>query len=252
VSRIETGLRSDGHGVSSPLVVMSQPISQLSNMPPTAPRIADPPEKYQPLLRRLAGCLAVSCALLAVLYVFRAPLLVGLAEVWVVNNPAPKADAIVILGGGLENRPFAAAKLFCDGAAPRILYMDVKLSPAEEIGIILPEREQTHRILLRNGVPETAMTAIGTNVASTYDESKAVEAWMAKTGAKSIIIPTDIFHTRRVRWLFNKELRAIKPDIHVVATNPRRYNVQNWWRQEEGVIAFQNELIKYAYYRLKY
>jgi uncharacterized SAM-binding protein YcdF (DUF218 family) len=196
--------------------------------------------------------LTIGCTLILVFYVFRASLLKGMAEAWVVNEPATKADAIVILGGGLENRPFAAARLFHDGVARRILYMDVRLSPVEEIGVRLAESEQTHRILLSNGIPETAMTMIGSSVSSTYDESKAVQAWMEKSGAKSIIIPTDVFHTRRVRWVFGKEIGDAKAEIHVVAINPRRYTVHDWWRHEEGVIDFQSEIIKFLYYRFKY
>ena len=60
-------------------------------------------------LRRIAGFLTLGCVLLLVGYVFRAPLLTGLADAWVVNDPATNADAIVIPGGGLENRPFAVA-----------------------------------------------------------------------------------------------------------------------------------------------
>ena len=207
--------------------------------------------KYRCLLR-IAGCLILGCVLLLVGYVFRAPLLTGLADAWVVNDPVTKADAIVIPGGGLENRPFAAARLFRDGVAPQILYMNVRLSPAEEMGITPPERELTRRILLSNGVPETAMTMIGTNVASTYDESRAVRAWVEKSGAKSIVIATDPFHTRRVRWIFRKELRDTETDIHVVPVNPVRYRADDWWHHEEGVTAFQNEFIKYAYYRFEY
>jgi hypothetical protein len=32
----------------------------------------------------------------------------------------------------------------------------------------------------------------------------------------------------------------------------RYYGVTNWWQQEQGVIDFQNEIIKSVYYRLKY
>lgn len=213
--------------------------------------MSDRPLKPHRWLRRLVWLLSLG-ALLLVLVVCRAPLLTGLAEAWVVNEPAAKADAIVVLGGGLENRPFAAAKLFHDGVASTILYTDVRLSPAEEMGITLPEKEQTHRILLSNSVPETAMTVIGSSVASTYDESRAVRAWIEKTGAKSVIIPTDPFHTRRVRWVFRKQLRNTKTEIHVIAINPVRYRAEDWWRHEEGVIAFQNEVIKYIYYRFEY
>ena len=96
------------------------------------------------------------------------------------------------------------------------------------------------------------MTVIGTNVANTYDESRAVCAWIEKSGAKSIIIVTDPFHTRRARWIFSKELRSTKTEIHAVAVNPVRYRTGDWWRHEEGVIDFENEAIKYIYYRFEY
>jgi uncharacterized SAM-binding protein YcdF (DUF218 family) len=205
-----------------------------------------------PWLRRIAGFLTLGCVLLLVGYVFRAPLLTGLAEAWVVNDPVAKADAIVVLGGGPETRPFGAARLYHDDVAPMVIYTDVRPGPAEELGITPREAELTRRILLSNGVPETAMTLIGTNVASTYDESRVVRAWVEKTGAKTIIIPTDPFHTRRVRWIFTKELRGTKTAIHVVPVNPVRYRADDWWRHEEGVTAFQNEVVKYIYYRFKY
>jgi uncharacterized SAM-binding protein YcdF (DUF218 family) len=181
----------------------------------------------QRCLRRLGLCFVACCALLLVCYIFRAPLLTGLAEAWVVNDPVTKADAIVILGGGLQTRPLAAAKLFHDGVAPRILYMDVRFGPAEENGMILAQSELTRRILLSNGVPETALTMIGKSVNSTYDESKAVQAWVEKSGAKSIIIPTDLFHTRRARWVFRKELQDTNTEIHVVAVNLRNYEIKD-------------------------
>lgn len=202
--------------------------------------------------RRIAWSLVILFALLLAGYLFRAPLLTGVAHAWMVNNPVMKADAIVVLGGGLENRPFAAAKLYHAGVAPRILFMDVRHSPVEEIGITPSEGELTHRVLLRLGVPETAMTMIGKSVASTYDESRAVEAWMEKTGAKSIIIPTDLFHTRRVRWIFGKELRSLQPEIHVVPIGSPRYKADDWWQHEDGIIAFETEIFKNIYYRVKY
>ena len=204
------------------------------------------------ILLRLAWTLVMASLLVGIGYVFRAPLLTGLAEAWVVNDPVTKADAIVVLGGGVENRPFAAAKLYHEGVAPMILYTDVRPGPAEEMGIVSPEAQLTKRILLSNDVPETAMTMLGTNVASTYDESLAVRDWIEKTGSKSIIIPTDPFHTRRARWIFCKELRDIKTDMHVVSSQFVRFRANNWWRHEEGVIAFQNEAIKYLYYRFEY
>jgi uncharacterized SAM-binding protein YcdF (DUF218 family) len=203
-------------------------------------------------LRRIAGLLVALGALLLIAFIFRAPLLTGLARAWVVNQPAIHADAIVILGGGVENRPFAAARLFHEGVAPMVLYMDVQPGPAEELGVALPERELTRRILMSNDVPASALLAIGTNVASTYDESRAVRAWIKQTGATSIVITTELFHTRRARWIFRHELRDVPVKIYIAAVDPVRYKITNWWHNEEGLIQFQNEIIKSIYYRCKY
>jgi uncharacterized SAM-binding protein YcdF (DUF218 family) len=187
-----------------------------------------------------------------VLALFRVSIFTGLAEAWVVNEPPVKTDAIVVLGGGLDNRPFAAAKLYHEGFAPKILYMDVRLDAAAELGIAPSERELTRRILLSNNIPETALVAVGHGVASTYEESLAVRDWVEKNGAKSINIPTDPFHTRRVRWLFRKQLAPLNVQVVVEAAPTRVYSETNWWQHEQGVTTFQNEIIKFLYYRLKY
>jgi uncharacterized SAM-binding protein YcdF (DUF218 family) len=192
------------------------------------------------------------CCLAAVAIFFRVPIFRGMAEAWIVNEPLVKADAIVVLGGGLVNRPFAAAKLYHDGFAPKVLYMDVKLNATEELGVYPSEKELTRRMLLSNNIPETALVSIGHNVASTYDESLAVRAWIEKNGAKSIIIPTDPFHTRRVRWLFQKRLAPLHTQVMVETAPTRDYSETNWWQSEQGVIAFQNEVAKFVYYRVRY
>jgi uncharacterized SAM-binding protein YcdF (DUF218 family) len=192
------------------------------------------------------------CGFLLLVYIFRIPLLIGMAKAWVVNDPVTRADAIVVLGGGLENRPFAAAKLFHEGVASRIVYMDVRLSPAAELHVAQPEREQTRQILSSNGVPETAMTAVGNSVGNTYDESRAVRGWAETSGVRSIVIPTDPFHTRRVRWIFRRAFHDKGTAIHVVAVNPVRYRLEDWWQDEDGWVAFHSELLKYVYYRCNY
>lgn len=196
--------------------------------------------------------LLVGACLLMVLALFRVPILIGLAAAWVVDEQPAKADAIVVLGGGMEDRPFAAAKLYHEGFAPKILYMDVKLDAAGKLGIGLPERELTRRLLLSNNIPETALVAIGSSVASTYDESQAVRAWLEKSGCKSVLIPTDLFHTRRVRWLFHRELQDMHAQVQVQAVRPPTYGADDWWRHEEGLVAFESEVIKSIYYRFKY
>lgn len=179
-------------------------------------------------------------------------MLTGLANAWIVNETPTKADAIVVLGGGVEYRPFAAAQLYQQGLAPRVLIMDVKLSATDELGLTQPERAVTQQILLRHGVPNSSIDPIGQMVSNTYEESLAVGDWAQTNGVKRVIIATEIFHTRRVRWLFHKVLKGSGIDIQVVAVQPREYAATNWWRHEQGLINFQNEWVKLPYYWVKY
>jgi uncharacterized SAM-binding protein YcdF (DUF218 family) len=204
------------------------------------------------LLKRLAVTILVVCVLLIAGYVCRAPLLRGVASAWIVNEPLAKADVIVVLGGGPATRPFEAAKLYHQGLASRILVMQPKPGPASALGLIPSEAELTRQILINQGVPASALRILQNEVTSSYEESMVFRDWVKTNSIKSVIIPTDIFHTRRVRWLYRKELKSTGIKVSVDAVPVREYTARDWWRSEQGVVAFQNEVLKFAYYRLKY
>jgi uncharacterized SAM-binding protein YcdF (DUF218 family) len=203
-------------------------------------------------LKRLVITLVFLCALLVAVFVFRAPLLRAAATAWIVNERLTKADVIVVLGGGPDTRPFEAERLFHLGLAPKVLLMNPRPSPATELGLTPSEADLDQGVLLKKGVPSGDIFVTADIVTNSYDESIAVRHWAETNGVKSIIIPTDIFHTRRVRWLYGKELKGTSIQVEVEAVPVRQYSASDWWRHEEGIIAFQNEVLKYAYYRLKY
>jgi len=209
------------------------------------------PASPAPWRRRLLFLAALAGLFLAAWF-FRAPLLTGFAKAWIVDDVPAKSDVIVILGGGVEYRPFTAARLYREGFAPKVLIMDVSLSPTEEAGLKPSERDLTRRILAHEGVPDTAVEAVGRSVKNTFDESVAVRDWAATNGTTRLLIVTELFHTRRVRWLFHKRFKGTPVEIRVVAAAPYKYQVTNWWQHEEGLINFQNEWIKLPYYWLKY
>ena len=183
---------------------------------------------------------------------FHAALLRGMAKAWIVNDPLSQSDVIVVLGGGPDTRPFEAARLFHLGLAPKILLTNPKLTPSEQLGLVPSGVDLARRILLKKEVPENVISVTTEIVNSTYDESMAVRDWAQANNAKRIIIPTDIFHTRRVRWLFRKELTPLGIQVEVEAVPVRDYTEENWWQDETGMVAFQTEIIKYVFYRLKY
>jgi hypothetical protein len=76
----------------------------------------------------------------------------SLARLWIVSDGLDHADAIVVLGGGLDVRPAAAAELY-------------KLGKANRVAIGFSEYDQgrdarlTRTKLLQHGVPATAIVA---------------------------------------------------------------------------------------------
>lgn len=181
----------------------------------------------------------------------RVSLLQAAAQGWIVSDPVEPADAVAVFGGGVEDRPFAAAKYYKAGLVKRIALSNVSTSPAEQLGVEMSHTAENRAILIKLGVPEDAIAVFGENLANTRMEAAALHQWAKQNDIHSIIVPTEIFTTRRVAWMLRREFGG-DAVTRVVALNPLEYDRTNWWRHEGGVIAFQNEFIKYLYYRANY
>ncbi len=203
------------------------------------------------LRRGLLGLLLLFVVLGTGAWFARDWLLREAADLWVVSDPVGPADAVAVLGGGVEDRPFAAAKYYREGLVQKILVSNAHEGPAETLGIVTPDAEANRKVLLKLRVPESAIETFGYNLKNTHQEVLALHAWAKKTGAHSIIVPTEIFSARRVRWMLRRVF-GDKYVIRVPALDPAGYNRDNWWKHAQGIITFQNEILKYVYYRLRY
>jgi uncharacterized SAM-binding protein YcdF (DUF218 family) len=171
----------------------------------------------------------------------------------VVDEPIPEnADAIIVLGGGVNLRPAEAARLYQRGISRKILVARPDQQLVEQLGIIPAEHEIALRYLVGVGIPSDSIQPLGSNLTSTYEEALAVRVWLATHPARCLVIPTDTFHSRRVKWTFEKVLHGTGVEVRVTAVPPLTYTASDWWRCEEGLIAVQNEYLKSIYYRFKY
>jgi uncharacterized SAM-binding protein YcdF (DUF218 family) len=203
--------------------------------------------------RRLVPLLfATFVLILFIAWAARTSILRESAVLWTVSDPLERADAIAVLGGGVDLRPFLAADLYKKGLAHKILVANVKLSPIEKLGIVPRHTDLNREVLLKLGVPQEAIVGFGSDVSSTFDESRALAVWAKDTRAHTIIVPTELFPSRRQRWILNYELGPIGARAIIDAHKPLEYDIDDWWQHEEGLIDFQNEVIKYLYYRLRY
>lgn len=198
-------------------------------------------------------CLAGLAALVAIVWIQRASLLTAAGRLLIIDDPLPaRADAIVVLGGGMAHRPQEAARLYHLGIAPIILVAHPTNRTGLQPGLIPSEGELATTLLQRLNVPRDSIFAIGDGVTSTHDESQAALQWVADHPSRHLVIPTDIFHTRRVKWIFENTLREKQTQITVSVVPNHRYTAANWWHWPDGVMAYQNEILKLLYYWAAY
>ena len=202
-------------------------------------------------LRGVLLLVAVLVALAFAAWIGREPLLRTAADLWIVSDEIGPADAVAIFGGGLEYRPFAAAAYYRQGLVGKILLSNMASGPAEKLGVRPSHVDANLGALLKLGVPDTAIEPLGANLTNTYEEALALRDWVKRTGARSIIVPTEIFPSRRLRWVLHRVF-ADGVTIRVPALDPIGYGRDDWWKKEAGLIGFQNEVMKYLFYRVNY
>jgi uncharacterized SAM-binding protein YcdF (DUF218 family) len=200
----------------------------------------------------LIAAALIMVGLAGLAWVERAPLLRGVANLWIGSDPLKPADVAVVLGGGFDVRPFAAAELYHKGLVKKVLVSQVDDAGAVAIGAALGHTEINRQVLLKLGVPADAIETFGSSNKNTKDEALALLEWAQRHGSRVVIIPAEIFQARRVRWTFRHEFAGQAIGIEVAAFDPPQYTRANWWTTERGVIDFQNEILKFMYYRLKY
>jgi hypothetical protein len=110
------------------------------------------------------------------------------------------------------------------------------------------------KILLLEGVPESAITGFGKDVTSTKEESDALLEWVKAQNypqPPTILIPTEFLHTRRTRGIFNLVLGNYAHPL-VIGTPHSGFSIDEWWKAEEGLVVFQTEIAKSIYYLWNY
>ena len=122
----------------------------------------------------------------------------GAADLWISDEPAP-ADAIAVSAAGSISA-VCRGRLLSPWLAPKILISNIGATRAEELGVLQSHVRANSEVLQKLGVPAAAIEPFGDHLSDTFAEATALHEWAVRNGAHRIIVPTDIFATRRLRW----------------------------------------------------
>ena len=197
---------------------------------------------------RCRGCLLATAGALLFSVVVGVIFWVSAGRFLAAPDPLSPADAILVLGGESSGfqRTWHALSLYERGYAPIVVFSGGTLADA---GIACSSAGLSLEAAQELGLPAGAAVILD-GAQSTYDEAVNLRSLIQERGWDSVIVVTDLFHTRRAGRTF----RALLPDVHIIvsAAPDPRYDPAGWWRTEHGLVAVVNEIIKLAYYWAHY
>jgi uncharacterized SAM-binding protein YcdF (DUF218 family) len=184
--------------------------------------------------RRLLGIAAVIVILAVAGWAIHEPVLRAVAGALVVEDPLADADALVVVAGDAPFREQAAADLFKQGWAPRVI-ISHPANPASvaallEMGVRrLDIQGESQAALIRFGVPAAALVTVEQTAQITEDELALVRQEARAHGWRRLILVSSPEHTRRVKtiwyWRGSGGVEAI-----VRASPYGRFSRDGWWR----------------------
>lgn len=147
-----------------------------------------------------------------------------------VSEPVGKVDAVLALGGGAEQRPFAAAAIYKKGLARTLLVPRTKDKTAQAEGLGENEAERYRRIWKSLGVPEAQIEALPGAADSTRDEARLLKTWLEEHAGATVGVVTHTYHTRRTRLLFTRILGTEAHRVHFYGIPPDEFREDGWWK----------------------
>jgi uncharacterized SAM-binding protein YcdF (DUF218 family) len=181
-------------------------------------------------------------------YLAREPLLTAAARALTIDDAEAPADYLVVLGGNAETRPFAAAALYRQGFAPKVVIFRHQGERITDLGLAPTGDEVYRKVLELEGVPARAIVRLPAEVDSSWDEARALQRFLTSHPARRIILVTSAEHTRRARWIFRKMLAGATVEVRTAPARHLGFDETNWWKHEDGVLAYLHEYLKLPAY----
>lgn len=170
------------------------------------------------------------------------------AGTWLVReDPAQKAQIVVVLSGGLPERALAAADEFTASGAKEV-WLTRPLQPGAAMQQLhLPyagEEQYSRMVLIGRGVPPASIRLLDPHVNNTADEIEAVCAELRKQPEAVIVAVTSKAHTRRVRALWKVISKGSNCGKLLVRAAPQdSFDSAHWWRSSNDALSVVREYL---------
>jgi uncharacterized SAM-binding protein YcdF (DUF218 family) len=161
---------------------------------------------------------------------------------YLVLDQPQRSDAILVLAGETDRRPARALELLAQGYAPIVvvdvpaaarLYDRTQFEVAQQWVSSLPER--------------AAVRLCPTKGLSTRDESRDAAPCIAQAGARSVLLVTSDFHTRRALTIFRTEYPSIT--FSVAAARDETQFGTAWWKHRQWAKVNLDEWLRLIWWK---
>lgn len=202
--------------------------------------------------RKWLIALGVILLLLVVVFLLRIPIMRGFGHYLICEDKLEPVEAMFVLSGAPMERGDEAATVFKTGIAKQAICTGESIpQDLYALGLIVSESELTRMNMIRGGADSTRVTFIKRGT-STQEESDIILAYCKEHSIKKIILISSKFHTRRVHKVFHDKFEDAGIQVLIHGAKSGSYDEENWWANEYGLIALNNEYVKLLYYAVKY
>lgn len=184
-------------------------------------------------------------------WIFKESILRGIAQSLIYETSLkPEYDAIFILSGNAVERGKKAAELYKTTRSKRVVCTGLFIAHEfQMLGLNYTEGEFSKYCAVKFGIPDSVISVVNEGT-STKEEAEFYLNYSQKNNLSNVLVVTSEIHTGRAHKIF-KKIWKDKP-FDMIGAESLNYDVNRWWKSEDGLIAINNEWMKTLYYIWKY
>jgi uncharacterized SAM-binding protein YcdF (DUF218 family) len=107
------------------------------------------------------------------------------------------------------------------------------------------------QVLAEQGVPLARIIG-DADSNNSWEEAVNTRRTMETNGWHRALVVSDAYHMRRLSWVWERVFRGSGLSYSLVASSPKWWDADGWWRDERSALVVINEYLKLGYYLVKY